>query len=376
MINPMTDLKPTFEKLYPEGSKGGQCGVFAHKLVEFPLVGDTLASKTATVKKFGLMASQIMGTFQPGDVVITSESLKNGHVFVVNAIINDSLRCTEANYNNDEKVHHTRLIPKFSTKIIGLLRGPLKVKILNSMETMKITIADNIHWPDMPAQVQQFADLVKLWSNNRLTVSCETVQTTFLTSAIPLETYAEIFKGPTHDWLHANLNPLRNNADAIIFNLGPADQIAEQGYMLDPDQVGGPFYLMLTTGISEMFRHDVGFTEFTKLCLHELSHCLYHITGQVDTTHQNDYQNPSNLQEAYATLDYGRLSTNLALRRQQKEQTPMAKFYKVDDHGKLGIMVVEGLTGIILFEDKMTDYLTLQAITSDAFKNAPTVKLP
>lgn len=54
----------------------------------------------------------------------------------------------------------------------------------------------------------------------------------------------------------------------------------------------------------------------------------------------------------------------------------MTKFFKVNDHGKLGIMVLEGFTGIVLFEDKMAEFLTLQNITNEALANAPTIEIP
>lgn len=57
-------------------------------------------------------------------------------------------------------------------------------------------------------------------------------------------------------------------------------------------------------------------------------------------------------------------------------QKAMPKFFRVDDHGKLGIMILEGYTGIILFEDKMTDYITLTQITNDQLATAPIIKIP
>jgi murein DD-endopeptidase MepM/ murein hydrolase activator NlpD len=60
----------------------------------------------------------------------------------------------------------------------------------------------------------------------------------------------------------------------------------------------------------------------------------------------------------------------------EMEKPGMTKFYKVNDHGKLGIMVIEGFTGVILFEDKMGEYMTLQQITSDKLASAETINIP
>jgi hypothetical protein len=121
----MNDYSTILKQLYPEGSKQGECGVFCHKLMQFPLIGDTLASKTAAVNKFGYTAKAVQGGYDAGDVIVTKESLAYGHVAFINAIIGDNLQLTESNFNLDLKVHHTRLINKMSPVIVGCIRGPL-----------------------------------------------------------------------------------------------------------------------------------------------------------------------------------------------------------------------------------------------------------
>src|SRR5438874_9462777 len=103
------NLRPVLSQLYPEGSYQGQCGVFAHKLVNFPLLGDTLKSKIAGVAKYGTLATAPGFSIQTGDILITSESWVFGHVALVNCIINGKLQLTESNYHLDLRVHHTRL---------------------------------------------------------------------------------------------------------------------------------------------------------------------------------------------------------------------------------------------------------------------------
>lgn len=76
------------------------------------------------------------------------------------------------------------------------------------------------------------------------------------------------------------------------------------------------------------------------------------------------------------TVPINKISAALKLIIKPKQAMPEPKFFKVNDHGKLGIMVLEGLTGIILFEDKMQDYVTLQQITSDKFASAQTINIP
>lgn len=124
------DLKTTFEQLYPEGSRQGQCVAFLHKLVDFPNTGNYLKQKIATVNTYGIPISKLNGDFRTGDIVITNESLKYGHGALINQVLSDKLRLTESNYHLDEKVHHTRLLSSNSKSIIGIIRGKLKIKVI------------------------------------------------------------------------------------------------------------------------------------------------------------------------------------------------------------------------------------------------------
>ncbi len=126
------NYQPLLQQLYPEGSVQGECGVFCHRLVNFPLVGNTLQSKIAAVHRFGIPVAQLQGQFHPGDIIITSESKVYGHVTFVNELVYQEntdnllyLQLTESNFNLDLKVHHTRLLAPNSPFIIGVIRGPL-----------------------------------------------------------------------------------------------------------------------------------------------------------------------------------------------------------------------------------------------------------
>lgn len=129
------DLKPTFERYFPEGVKGGQCAAFAEKLVKFGPVGNSYASKLAYVKKYG---STVVSDIQVGDVVLTDNSKVNGHIFVVNCDLGDKWQVTESNFNSDERVHHTRLVAKNSPRLKGHIRAPLLIAIINQNKSMNI----------------------------------------------------------------------------------------------------------------------------------------------------------------------------------------------------------------------------------------------
>lgn len=131
------DLTSIFQKLYPQGSIGpgegrllGQCAVLAQHLVQIGKVGDYLPQKTEAIRQRGIFAKDLQLRFQPGDVVITSENKKNGHVFVINFVTyienSDqavSFKITEANYRLPLRVDHTRTLNANSPMIVGVIRG-------------------------------------------------------------------------------------------------------------------------------------------------------------------------------------------------------------------------------------------------------------
>lgn len=54
---------------------------------------------------------------------------------------------------------------------------------------------------------------------------------------------------------------------------------------------------------------------------------------------------------------------------------PEGKFLRVDDHGKLGIIIVDGFAGTVLFENSFADYQTLLQISGMSLQN-PVVSIP
>lgn len=128
------NLQQTLQKLFPDNSWGGQCGTFAHRIVDFPLVGNSLWSKIRAVSSFGIPINSLNGDFKEGDVLITKESRVFGHVAVINQLIyaeNTSnlieVRLTESNYNLNLRVHHNRTLSVNDPNIVGVIRGNLKI---------------------------------------------------------------------------------------------------------------------------------------------------------------------------------------------------------------------------------------------------------
>lgn len=109
-------------KAYPAGSQGGQCGVWVRSIVNkmglnYPAVGDYLAEKAATVKKYGVPQSQA----KVGTVVLTTENKTNGHVALIIGRNDKGWILGESNYGLDGKVKYGRTIPFNSPYILGYI---------------------------------------------------------------------------------------------------------------------------------------------------------------------------------------------------------------------------------------------------------------
>ena len=137
---------------------------------------------------------------------------------------------------------------------------------------------------------------------------------------------------------------------SMAFNEGPGNQ--------QHNQINGGFDLPVPI-------------EYT--ILHEMSHSWRIFLGIPDDTHQIIKDNgglaePATRQMILSLKNYW---SQLA----DKEGENMAKFFKVNDHGKLGIMILEGFSGTIIFENNFAEYQTLLKITG-INDTTPTITIP
>lgn len=107
---------------YPQGSSGGQCGVWVRDIVEkqgltYPAVGNSLAEKANTAKKYGVPMSQA----KQGSVILTSENKTYGHVAYITGRNEQGFIVGESNYGMNGKVSYGRVIPYNSPAILGIL---------------------------------------------------------------------------------------------------------------------------------------------------------------------------------------------------------------------------------------------------------------
>lgn len=123
------DFTSVIDSSSPDGTKGGQCAVYAENICDFGTPGNRLGydlkAKQQTVDKYGIKASDWRNSPQVGDGIIFNLG-KYGHVSVVTAVNGDgTVTVKDSNYGLDEKVQ-TRNVSINDPSIYGALRGTLK----------------------------------------------------------------------------------------------------------------------------------------------------------------------------------------------------------------------------------------------------------
>jgi surface antigen len=125
---PNTALKGSIAAKFPQGTTGGQCTTWLHKVAEFPHIGDGKNDKIRSVQKYGFTFNE-----QPpkvGDIIVTNENKTYGHTAMIIAMSpNGVATLAESNFAAPEKVTYTRKIDLRSPKIYGAIR-PTKIKTL------------------------------------------------------------------------------------------------------------------------------------------------------------------------------------------------------------------------------------------------------
>lgn len=263
------DLQPLFSHYYPDGFKGGECGVFAHKLVNFPPVGDSFTSKKAVVKKLGTLGHDC----QVGDVIILDVGTKFGHVAIINSNIMTHWRLTESNWNNDGIVHHTRLLSKNSPAIVGYFRGSLKVETITNMINSKVSLyKNNISNPDIISQGIDFLNnKIKLATNGEFNLITNIFTTDKHFDQIPTEKPNQVMVNPEQ----ILQLPIDGVVTCLVHNVPEVTnpfQAAIQKDGATPIQIPENWFTTFPEAFAEFY-------------MHELMHAFCYLTGQPDKVH-------------------------------------------------------------------------------------------
>lgn len=122
----------------------------------------------------------------------------------------------------------------------------------------------------------------------------------------------------------------------------------------------------------------------TIITMHETSHAIFWLYTNAqgvidDPTHALFYtENMKDTHKIFERIDYEKLNAALKVRRGTPATPPQTdmKFLRINQGGKQGIIVSEDLAGTVLFEDKWGEYQTLLQITNGMSLNHPVVNIP
>ncbi len=340
----MYELKTTFEHYFPENFQGGECAAFAEGLIAIGLVGDTNETKLQAVTQRGILVKDLK-QFIVGDCVVLKLG-QAGHVAVVNSIVGDKLTLTESNWHLDKLVHHTRQISITEPDIVGVLRGILKVNVLNPVKTFKIKLVQNQKWPSIQQKIDECSQRLRVSSQNRLDFEVSISQTIFDVSKIPFiqEINSKIIDP---NWYKENITPFGKGFDFIYFSFQDPSPFFLGSLGYTNDQSINPIEC---SGVVTSENEQVGSTTlpdinvFIETFLHEIfGHGLRLFTNQNDRRPDNtflvhDYLNQTkfDLTGLLNLVDYSKLNpigNNVKLTTSEDGKT----FYIEGDKGKVGI---------------------------------------
>lgn len=322
-------LYPILSKLYPEGSYGGQCGTFAHRLIDFPIIGNTLSSKKSVLQASGIPNPDVL---KVGDVLITNESPIFGHVAVINDIKDGQLQLTESNYYLNGRIHHTRKISGFSKSILGVFRGaylfPLP-EVMYPIE-LKVSILMNTqsHWKTLIDHLHNLENWFYQASGGRIQITAIPVYTnvhdweTEFTGPVIGGTNMEIIK---ESWFDQFILPLAlPDSHITIFNMNRSDwkgsvfdhpESTELGYAYEKVDMSFPGKIMCVWDEYDDYPpyYPAPLSAAAKLWAHEICHLLYGLAGGSNIVPGGDYThrrwfNENNPSSCFDDLDYKKLN--------------------------------------------------------------------
>lgn len=328
------NLYPLLIKKYPEGSRGGQCFEFMHKLVvpnnKFPLLGILYSSKYRELLKSGYLDTSIINV---GDVILQNYK-PYGHGAFVNAVVNGQLQLSESNYNyitKPLKISHTRLISPKDSSITGFWRGDLAfaTPIVNYPVQLKVIILFNHPiWASTLKHLSGLQDWFWQASGQRVELIIDLKQTN-------LSNWETVFTGPViggsnmeiikEEWYDKNILPLTNNSDIVIFNMPSAawhgtvfdhpDQV-ELGYCYEKVGMQKPVKIMTVSDeFDDYAPYFPNLGGYAKLAAHEILHGFYGLADKtglgLDLNHNHWFGQNGNAmrpEDCFNDFDYAKLS--------------------------------------------------------------------
>lgn len=326
-------IRPILEKLYKEGSYGGQCFKFLHKLVDFPGVGDSLKSKKQALNAFGIPVAKL-DSIKVGDIILTTESTIFGHGAIVNSIEGDNLCLTESNFKYFLRISHGRKLSAHSPLILGVFRGPFKFELPEAPYNipLKIKLVMN-NQPDWKSLTKHAFNTISWFYKHSKQRILPVIDWTYTDVSLTPDDFlyqpdtlgnmpVKIIK---QDWLKAHVDPVSQGFDYAVVVIPKKDfvnsvfndnTLIELGYAYDKDSRHILIALDEHDDYGPYYPNLGGFAKY--LC-HELSHKLYqkaagpNVVLGGDYTHnwfygQNNY--PLRPEGIFDQIDYEKLMVN------------------------------------------------------------------
>lgn len=292
------DFTNTFKSLYPEGTRGGECGTFCHNLVDFPPVGNSYKEKKKAVGDYGIRSEFLHGNFAVGDTLISSEGtflgFGTGHVATVNFINKDFLFLTESNFHKDGRVHHTRSLSKTDPKIYGVIRGSFKFPVIYDYPIqIPVTVLFNNQkaWNSAVSRFAQLQDWFYTYSQKRiqLVIDYKEVNVSGWDYRIDYSTNLDIMNPAFYN---SKILPL-SSTPITLFVASNADwkkpnNLTQEtkGYCWTEN---GRIKSYIVCDETEMSQNYFGLPGFVDYSRHEIAHGLYALSAPSDLCHNRYY---------------------------------------------------------------------------------------
>lgn len=329
------DFRPVFKIKYPDGTKGGECAVFAEQLVIPPtpnkLLGNDLLQKQNNVKNYGIPITLLNQAFRLGDIVIFNIG-QFGHVGVIAYIdwINKVFYCAESNFNLDGRIHYARAVSFTDTSICGILRGGVfkftPPRVQYPLHPKVAVIFNNQQpWPTMISELAKVQDWFFKNSGGKIQLQIDNPYPATTFQNIPTKAVGGgmglITEIIDEDWYKQNIVSQIPGHDIYVFVVRPEDfkgqvynnnNLTEIGYSYEPHFPIKTFVVLDQNSDYAPFYNDPDLQGLAKFVCHEICHGLYGIAlgynfaSGSDFTHNHWFglnNNPTNPAACFNNLN-------------------------------------------------------------------------
>lgn len=226
------------------------------------------------------------GHIMPGDVMTWTENYApNGHIGIVVSSNATTMQVFEQNnpVGSSCGIH---------TRNYGNIKGwfrPVVSSVL-AKTFMKVTVADNAHWPSLQTQLNTLKEWFIHYSNNRFEPVFDIKQTNFTT--VPFIPINGIL-APDYNWYRTNVTPLATGQATLLlipYSQWQSNNSITWGWMTwgDPNK---PVRIQCTGDENEILPSNTegGYDTapiFVHRAFHEMCHMFFFLTGQEDRTHE------------------------------------------------------------------------------------------